>query len=203
MVVNYCFCKLNKALKYFFTLFLIILIPVYWYNYGIQNFLWFSDIGLFLTVITVFTGNNLPISMAAVGLIILESIWTLDFFLDLCTKYNLIDLADYMFDIRLPLSLRLLSLFHLMLPIIWIYYLYKKGYDTRAFKYFTVLFWAVILITYFFTPIADNINWVFLPEKHNLKFISPSLWALLLFIVPPFLLFLPTHLIYKKIYKNI
>ena len=40
-------------LKISYTLFIFILIPVYWTHYGPGNFLWFSDIALFVTAATL------------------------------------------------------------------------------------------------------------------------------------------------------
>ena len=44
--------------------FLAVLVPVYWRTYGPSNFLWVSDIGLFLTVAAVWVNHPLPLSMA-------------------------------------------------------------------------------------------------------------------------------------------
>ena len=55
------------ALKIALTGFLAVLVPVYWRTYGPSNFLWVSDIGLFLTVAAVWVNHPLPLGMA-VGL---------------------------------------------------------------------------------------------------------------------------------------
>jgi hypothetical protein len=40
--------KIPLWIKLFITLFLCVLVPVYWRNFGPANFLWGSDIALFL-----------------------------------------------------------------------------------------------------------------------------------------------------------
>ena len=40
-------------LKWTFTAFLAVLVPIYWANYGPTNFLYFCDIALFLTLAAV------------------------------------------------------------------------------------------------------------------------------------------------------
>ena len=55
-------------LKVTYTAFLAVLVPVYWYNYGPTNFLYFCDIALFVTLIGIWRESALLVSMAAVGL---------------------------------------------------------------------------------------------------------------------------------------
>jgi hypothetical protein len=191
-----------RFLKFFYFFFTIVLIPVYWYYYGPQNFLWLSDIGLFLTVIGLWTNSPLMISMAAVGVLFVELIWNVDFFAHLLFNSNMIDLADYMFDSSYPLILRAISLFHVINPVIWIWYLAKYGYDKRALYYFTALYWIVMLLTYSLTQVKENINWVFWPQIYSVPDISPSTWLAILCICFPLLIFLPSHYLYRALFKS-
>jgi hypothetical protein len=47
-------------LKVAFTVFVAVLVPIYWREYGPANFLWFSDIALFAIVVGLWTGHPLP-----------------------------------------------------------------------------------------------------------------------------------------------
>ena len=197
---------MNKALFWklvtgALTIFGCFLIPVYWGCYGIENFLWLSDVGLFLTIIGLWAHSRLLISMAAVGVLALELVWNVDFFAQLIFNVQLIHLADYMFDGTYSLTLRGLSLFHVFMPLVWIAYLKQYGYDKRALYYFTILYWLILSVTYFFTSHQENINWVFLPQAYALTWISPLAWCALLFISFPLLVFLPSHYVYKKIFS--
>ena len=69
---------LSLILNISLTLFIIVLIPVYWKTYGPQNFLWLSDIGLFLTVLALWLKSSLLISMACVGVLFIELLWAND-----------------------------------------------------------------------------------------------------------------------------
>lgn len=194
---------IRLLLKYLLTAFTIILVPVYIHYYGLQNFLWLSDIGLFLTIIGLWWQRTLFISMATVCVFVTESIWNIDFFAELLLRVNLITLSDYMFDNSYSLFLRSLSLFHVVLPVVWIWYLMKCGYDRRAFKYGTMLYWVILICTYIGTDSATNINWVFLPQVHSLPLsIHPLVWVIMLAIGFPLCIFLPTHLICKAIFKK-
>lgn len=197
-MINY----LVLFLKLLLTIFTAVLIPIYWRAYGPQNFLWLSDIGLFLTVIAWWIHSPLLMSMAAVGVLLLELIWNIDFFLGFLFNVKMIGLADYMFDHKqYSLLLRALSLFHVFMPVIWIFYLAQNGYDPRAFLYFTLLYWIILFITYAFTTPKENINWVFYPQQHGITKISQQQWIALLFIGFPVGIFLPTHFLCMILFK--
>lgn len=181
--------------KILFTLFLLILIPIYWKNYGPKNFLWLSDIGLFLTFFALWLESPLLISIAMVGIFPFELMWNIDFFYHLLTGNSLTSISDYMFDSKYPLFLRLLSLFHIFLPLIWIYLLFQWGYDKQAFMYSIVMLWIVLILNYLITDPKENINWVFMPQVRNWAWISNWLWLIILMIGFPTLVFLPMHLI--------
>ncbi len=190
-----------QLLKYFLTVFTLILVPIYSYSYGPTNFLWLSDIGLFLTVLALWTNSRLLMSMAAVGVLFLELVWVCDFFFTFLFRVSKVKLADYMFDNKYSLILRALSLFHIITPLIWVLYLQAYGYDTSAFYYFTGLFWLDLLVTYLFTGPKTNINWVFLPQVHNIKIVSLRMWLLIMFIGFPLVIFLPTHYVCIKLFN--
>lgn len=67
-------------LKIAHTVFVALLVPVYWRHYGLQNFLWLSDIALFGVTINLWLGNSLLASTMALGVLILELAWNVDFF---------------------------------------------------------------------------------------------------------------------------
>jgi hypothetical protein len=190
-----------RYLKIILTIFISILVPVYARYYGLQNFLWLSDIGLFLTVASLWLNSILLMSMAAVGVLAVELAWIVDFFCGLVLKIRLSDLTDYMFDNANPIFLRALSFFHLVTPPIWIVYLARYGYERRAVYYFTVIYWIALFATYFFADQHENINWVFCPQKYSTMHISEPLWLLILFVGFPLLIFLPTHYCFTKLFK--
>lgn len=192
-----------QILSYLAGIFLMVLIPTYLHYYGPQNFLWLSDIGLFLTCLALWFNLPLCMSMAAVGVMILELIWCVGFFSELVFNFHVITLADYMFNPSYPLALRAISLFHVVTPAIWFIYLKQFGYKRQAIYYFIVVYWCDLALAYFFTSPSENINWVFMPEFLGLKCVGPTGWLLILALGFPVLFFLPTHFIYKKYFKAI
>ena len=108
-------------LKVAYGLFLCVLVPVYWHHYGPTNFLWACDIALFLIGVALWLENPLPTSMMAIGVLPFELAWIIDFI----AGSRLLGMASYMFDTALPLYLRALSLFHVALPPLMIFLLFR------------------------------------------------------------------------------
>lgn len=181
----------------FFTL--IIMVPIYWYRYGLGNFLWLCDCGMLFTLIALLQHNTFIMSMIAVLVFVGEVIWNIDFFAQLIFRRKGINLATYMFDPQWSLPLRSLSLFHVFLPLIWIFYLHQFGYNPAAMYYAIPFYWLNIILVYNFTSIQENINWVFLPQLHHWR-LSELSWLLILAIGYPLLIILPTHLIFTLIF---
>src|SRR3989442_6353153 len=92
-------------LKLAYTAFVAVLVPVYLHNYGPTNFLYFCDTALLLTLISIWTENSLLVSMAAVGILIPQFFWCVDFFCQLL-GVRLTGLTSYMFDSNRSLFLR-------------------------------------------------------------------------------------------------
>lgn len=191
-----------QLIKYLLIVFTLILIPVYWRNYGPLNFLWISDMGLFLTVLGLIFHESLLVSMAIVGAMVTELVWCIDYFAELLFGINIINLSDYMFDTNYSVGLRGLSLFHVAMPIIWFLYLIDYGYNRRAFWYMTFLYWIMILATYLCTEPAANINWVFLPLIKPELGIPLKVWVVILMIFFPLCIFLPTHYVCSRFFRK-
>lgn len=177
-------------LKLLLTLWILVLVPVYWVNYGPQNFLWFSDIGLFGTAFALWLESPLLMSIMALITLPVELAWNVDFFVRIFANYSAIGIAQYMFESRYSLFLRSLSLFHIVTPVVWIWYILQWGYDPRALPYAIFVCWVTLLLTYIFTTPEENINWVFNPAIHNWQWISSQAWLLLLMSIFPILYWL-------------
>lgn len=187
-------------IKIAYTLFVIVLVPVYWAHYGPANFLWFSDIALLTAVAALWLESRFLAGTMAVGVLLLELTWNIDFFVRLFTGIELIGLAGYMFDSSKPRFLRGLSLFHLFLPILLVWMVARLGYDHRAFLAQTLLAWIVLPLSYFFTDPAKNINWVFGPGSEPQTWMPPLLYLALLMLFLPVIVYLPTHLVLEKLF---
>ena len=125
-------------LKIAYTAYVALLVPFYWRNYGPANFLWFSDLALLGTLVALWTANRLLASMLTVGLLLPEIVWNVAFFGRLLTGYPFAGLTGYMFEQRNPLFLRGLSLFHVFLPVVVVWMVWRLGYDSRGLMAMTL-----------------------------------------------------------------
>jgi hypothetical protein len=189
--------RIPLAVKLSYTGFLGVLVPVYAWSHGPGNFLWFSDIGLFLAGGALWLESPLLASTAAVGVLALELGWNVDFL----AGGRLLGLASYMFDPHEPAFLRALSLFHVALPPLLVWLLRRLGYDRRALVAQTALAWLVLPATYLLTDPAENVNWVFGPGGAPQTLVPGPLYLAALMVGLPLLVFLPTHLVLRRLVR--
>lgn len=177
-----------------YTVLIVAIVPFFAAKYGISNFLWFSNIALLLTTLVLWFPLRLLASMQLVSVGVLEVIWTLDITLGLVLLGDsLIGLTAYMFDENINLYARLLSLYHVPLPLLLLWLVWQLGYDDRAWWAQTLLAWPVLLVCYFFTEPWLNINWVFGLGPQPQHVLPSWLYLLLLMLAFPLLVYLPTH----------
>ncbi|HET6892870.1 MAG TPA: hypothetical protein VFH31_17325 [Pyrinomonadaceae bacterium] len=185
-------------LKLGYTILVCVIIPVYWVKYGPANFLWFSDIALLLTVPALWLENSLLASMMALSVALLEVAWNIDFLGRLITGRSLLGLSKYMFDPAIPLPVRALSLFHVVLPPLLLWMVYRFGYDERALIAQTVLAWIVLPLSYWVAKPSENVNWVRGFDEPQTMMSEPAYLTLLMVGFPLFI-YLPTHFVLKNL----
>lgn len=194
--------KIPSFFKWAFILFMAVLIPSYWINYGPTNFLWFSDIILFLVFFAVIFESKFLASMAAVGGIIHSLLWNIDFFWVLIARIFGSQmtgfLTAYMFDVELPIWLRILSSFHILFPFLLLWLIYRLGYHARAWIFQVLLSWIVLLFSWLFTEPAKNINLVFSYQILNMS--AP--FYLILESIAIFIVIIITHFLFKYLFKS-
>jgi hypothetical protein len=78
------------------TAFVGVLVPIYWRQYGPGNFLWFSDVALLTSVPALWYESSLLASAQAVGVLVPETLWLVDFGSGLAARRTPLGLASYM-----------------------------------------------------------------------------------------------------------
>jgi hypothetical protein len=136
----------------------------------------------------------------AVGVLLPEIFWNVGFFVRLTTGRSITGLSEYMFESRRPLLSRLLSLFHVFLPPLMVWLVWRLGYDGRAFIAMTLLALIVLPVTYATTKPEHNINWVHGWEGKIPWGLSPRTYVALLMVAFPVVVFLPTHFLLRSIF---
>ena len=189
-------------LKIAYTLFVCVLVPIYWRQYGLANFLWFSDIALLALVPALWLESPLLISMMAIAVVLPELAWNVDYFFRLATGVSLIGLTNYMFDAEIPRFIRGLSLFHVALPLLLIWLLHRLGYDRRALFWQTIVAVVVLPLSYFFSNPRENVNWVYgFGERQQTRVAAP-LFVLFLMLMFPVVVYFPMHLLLDRIFGS-
>lgn len=178
------------------------LVPFYAAGHGFANFLWFSNIALLTTVIALWLRLPLLASMQLVSVGVLELIWAADFLGGLARGgESLIGLAGYMFDERIGIHLRLLSLYHLFIPWVLLWLVWRLGYDRRAWWSQMFLAWAVLLTCYFLTDPGDNINWAFGLGETPQSVLPGWVYLLLMMAAYPLVVYLPSHVLISRLIR--
>ena len=199
-------------LKALYSGFMAVLVPVYWANYGPTNFLYFCDVALFVTLIAMWKESSLLASVAAVGIIIPQIFWCVDFGCELF-GIHLSGMTSYMFDSHRSLFLRGLSLFHGWLPFLLFLLVSRLGYDKRALFIWTCAAWLLCLISFNFLPPAGahlanpnlpvNVDYVFgLDDARAQTWMPPTLYLVVWMLALFALLYVPAHLVLKQLYGN-
>jgi hypothetical protein len=189
-----------------------VLVPYYLRTYGPTNFLYFCDVALLMALVAVWKEDALWASMPAVGILAPQALWMVDFvggFLGL----HVVGMTAYMFRPGIPLVARGLSLFHFWLPLFLLWLMKRLGYDRRAFVAWTAVAWALILVCYFLMPVPPvphdnpnlpvNINYVYgLSDAKPQQCMPPLAYLGLLVVGLPMCVFLPTHLILRRVFPE-
>ena len=199
-------------LKVAFTAFMAVLVPVYLHEYGPTNFLYFCDVALLMTLVALWKEDPLWASMPAVGILLPQAFWILDFLAGLVGTSRL-GMTDYMFDNTITVFARALSFFHFWLPLLLLWLVWRLGYDRRALPAWTAIAWGLLITCYLFTPIPPapesnpkipvNINYAYgISDAKPQEFLSQNLFFLLLMCGLPVFVYAPTHLLLARLFPK-
>ncbi len=179
--------------KLAYTAFVLVIVVIWWRNYGWRNFLWFSDIAFIGAVPAMWLGNAALSSILAVAVLLPEILWNVDYLGRLVLRRRITGLTDYMFEKERPLILRALSLFHVPLPLVLLWLLAAYGYDERvAFPGAVALAAVVLPWSRWVSAPEKNINWTYGLGASRTRW-PGAIWVAVLFTGFVVLVFLPTH----------
>ena len=179
-------------IKLLWTACVIAWVPVYWRQYGLQNFLFFCDLGNFLITAALWLESPLIFSWQASGLLLFQTLFTIDLAGALVSGRHIIGGTEYMFDPQVPLSIRLMSLFHVVTPPLLLWAIWRLGYDRRGWKVQTLTAWIVVPINYFWRPEFD-VNWARGPFFHDQHVMPGVVYLLIYLTIVPVAVYYPTH----------
>lgn len=180
---------------------LVFWFAVYWRSWGPLNFLHFCDISEILACIGFIVDSTLLISSQAVASLLVDAAWALDAGWTVLFGHHLIGGTEYLFDPSHALWVRLLSLFHLALPVLLLWALYRLGYDRRGFP----LQLAIALPAFIasrFAPASQNLNYAFADPFFHRQFGPAPLHIAVIFLFMLAVAYLPAHLVLKRVFPQ-
>lgn len=190
--IKYRLMRIPLWLKVLWTVWVLIWAPLYWRQYGLQNFLFFCDLGNLFIAAALWLESPLLFSWQASGLLIFQTLYTVDLAGALITGRHLIGGTEYMFDTHISLAVRLLSLFHVATPPLLLWGIWRLGYDRRGWKYQTLTAWVVVPINYFWRPQFD-VDWARGPFFHEQHAVPGLAYLFGYLLIIPATVYFPTH----------
>jgi len=183
------------------VIWLAIWVPTYLYVWGASSFLFLCDLALLLTCIGLVTGNALLLSSQAVSSLVVDAVWFADISSKLLFGRHFLSGTEYFFDARYPLGVRLMSTFHVVLPVILLLALSRTGYDSRALRLQSLIAWLVLIASRFAGP-QKNINFAFTDPFFRRSW-GPAPVHLAVILLPLILLiYVPTHVLLRRYFPQ-
>ena len=171
----------------------VVWLPSYIRYWGWGNLVHLCDVAVILGCAGLWWGSSLLVSSQAVASLAAGIFWSLDVGCRLVTGRFLIGGTQYMLDARVPLWARLLSSFHVALPLALLWAMKKIGYDRRALALQAAIA-AVLFIAARFLPSALNVNYVYQDPLFHRSWGPAPVHLAVIFVGTVALLYWPTHL---------
>ncbi|HXN23095.1 MAG TPA: hypothetical protein VOA41_10185 [Candidatus Dormibacteraeota bacterium] len=189
------------VLRWGALLWCIVWIPSYWRTWGVANFLHVCDVGVLLTCIALWSGSSLLLSAQSVGAILPDAAWCLDAGWRLVLGRHLVGGTEYMWDSRYPLFVRLLSLFHVLTPVVLLWSLRRVRYDRHGWKLQSAILAVLLIISRLCDP-ALNLNYAFSDPIWHRAWGPPPAHVAVIFVAIVAIFYWPTHLFLAWIFTT-
>ncbi len=197
-------------IKLLYTLFVAVLVPVYWRTTPLV-FLWFCNAAVLITLVALWLENSLLAGMMALAVFWPHLIWQIDYLTQITTGFKIFRIcgltpADYMFDPNFAPLKRCLSMQHAWLLYLLLWVIWRLGYDRRALCAQTIYAWGILLLTSamvkdFHGP-AGNVNNVYGPSgREPQTWMAPWLWVAFLMVFLPVCHYAPLHFLFRWIFR--
>jgi hypothetical protein len=171
--------------------------PLYTWSWGWRNMLHLCDVSVVVACLGLWFRHSLLVSSQALLAPLVGILWGLDVFWRSATGHHLVGGTEYMWDVHYALWIRLLSCFHLVLPVVLLWALRVLGYDPRALALQTAITGGLLIASRFLSP-QLNMNYAFQdPLLHRAW--GPAPMHLVVILAGCVAIFLwPTHLVFLR-----
>lgn len=182
-------------------LWLLIWFPAYWHTWGAANFLHLCDIAVILTCAGLFLENSLLLSSQAVSSLVIDFIWALDVAWRFFLGRHLVGGTEYLFDAHVALGVRLLSLYHMALPVVLLWALFRTGYNRRGFVLQSAIALGALVASRWASA-AGNINYAFRDPFFHRAWGPAPLHIAVTLVTLAAVAYWPTHLALGKLFPQ-
>jgi hypothetical protein len=191
--------KLHPFVRWGVLLWLMVWVPVNLDAWGWQNMMHFCDVGAVIACLGIFLQVPLLFSSQAVGSLFVGVLWALDIAWRLVTGHHLVGGTEYMWDDHYALWIRLLSTFHVGLPLVLLWAMRKMGYDPRALALQSAIAGVLLILSRFLSP-ALNMNYAFRDPLFHRSWGPAPVHLAVIFAGTVVLLYWPTHALLGKMF---
>ncbi len=186
-------------LRWIAPLWLLIYLPSYSAAYGLTNFLFLCNLGVILTALGLWFPSRVLLSSQAVAAMGIGALWTIDFAGRLLFGRHPLGVTSYMWDPQYPLATRLLSLYHVVWPMLLWVCLRRLGYDRRGWALQSGIAALALGVCRLVTLPAENVNYVFADPLFGRTFGPPLVHVLVTWAVLCGVLYGATHLLLRRL----
>ncbi|MDX1734278.1 MAG: hypothetical protein R3228_07920 [Halioglobus sp.] len=187
-------------LKVAYVAWIAVWIPVYCIHYDPRNLLWMCDVANILLMFALCLELPVLLSAQAVGVLLVQVAWMLDYFGALLFGVHVFGGTQYMFDTQYPLWLRAMSLFHVVVPPLLLWSLWRLGYDGRGLRLQTLIIWVLLPVTFAVGDPEQNVNWLWSPFGIEQTLVPPPYFVGVMMLAYPLILFVPTHFLLRRLF---
>jgi hypothetical protein len=189
------------ALRWGAVAWMAVWLPAYVRVWGWGNLLHLCDAAVILTCVGLWWGSPALLSSQGVSALLAGVLWVLNVGCRVLTGRFFARGSEYMWDAQYPLWVRLLSFFHVVLPIVLLYGLRKVGYDRRGLALQAGIA-AVLLVAARFLPADLNANYAYRDPMFNRTWGPGPVHVAVIFVGIVVVLYWPTHLVLARLFAE-
>ena len=177
-------------------------LPTYTVYYGWTDFLHLSDVAIAITALGLWTSSPLLLTSQAISTLVAETIWTVDVTWGEISGHILIPGVGYMWDGKYPLWLRMMSFYHVLLPVLLLWAVSRVGYDRRGLKLQAGIAAAALVAGRLWGSSRHNINFSFRDPFLGREWGPAPVHLLLMFVGAILVGYLPADWLLAKLFTR-
>jgi hypothetical protein len=190
--------RVPLAIKLADTVWMAVWVPLYWHENGWTNFLWICDFANFGLFVALWAESALVATSQLAGVLVIQTLWTVDFLGALLGGRHLIGGTEYMFDASRPLWLRGLSLFHIWTVPALVWVVRRLGYDRRGWRLEAAIAAVLLPAGQWLGTREQNLNWMWAPFGRSQTWLPPLPFAAIAVVLVTLVLILPGDWITRR-----